>query len=183
MAKNIDYEFKARPVAVDTLSMYATVACCTFPVLFFGILSSDSGEIMYFIFIILELLFLVAVIVLQSVRSTVNANKNKLTVRNFVCGNFASMKEYEYSDIEAADCFVSQNRSRNGVNVSYSMQTIIMLKNGKTLHYIMKLKIELNLHKHDPKLYNKLIENEEMLKLCAFINEIKAKQNNDGNTQ
>lgn len=104
-----------------------------------------------------------------------------MTVRNFVCGNVVSVKKYEYSDIEAADCFVSQNISRNRVNVSYSMQAIIMLKNGKALHYIMDLKIELNLHKHDPKLYNKLVENEKMLKLCTFINEIKAKQNSDGN--
>lgn len=181
MEKHIDYEFKARPIAVNTLSMYAVVACFICPFLFIGMLSSSLGGIIYFVFIILELLFLAAVSVLKSVRSTVNANKNNLTVRNFVCGNVVSVKKYEYSDIEAADCFVSQNISRNRVNVSYSMQAIIMLKNGKALHYIMDLKIELNLHKHDPKLYNKLVENEEMLKLCTFINEIKAKQNSDGN--
>lgn len=183
MEKNIDYEFKARPIAADTLSMYAAAACFIWPVLFFSILNNDSGEMIYFVFFILELFFLVAVSVLKSVKSTVNADKNNLTVRNFACGNVVSVKKYEYSDIEAADCFVSQNISRNRVNVSYSMQAIIMLKNGKTLHYIMDLKIELNLHKHDPKLYNKLVDNEEMLMLCTFINEIKAKQNNDGNTK
>lgn len=183
MKKDIDYEFKARPIAADTLLMFAAVACFVCPFLFIGAVSSASGGILYFVFIIFALLSLASVTVLKSVRSTVNADKNKLTVKNFVCGNVVSVKKYEYSDIEAADCFVSQNVSRNGVNTSYSMQAIIMLKNGKALHYIMKLKIDLNLHKHDPNLYNKLVENEEMLKLCAFINDIKAKQNSDGKAQ
>lgn len=174
MKKDIDYEFKARPIAADTLSMFAVVAAAVMPFVFIGMLSSDSGPIIYFVFIILEVFFLASVTVLGSVKSAVKADKNNVTVINFVCGGMVSAKKYEYSDIEAADCFVSQNVSRNGVNTSYSMQAIIMLKNGKALHYIMKLKIDLNLHKHDPNLYNKLVENEEMLKLCAFINDIKA---------
>lgn len=183
MEKNIDREFRARSQNADFLSALATVGCFLPPFVIIGFFVTIRVDILIFVIVILEIILLAVALIMNSALSIVNANKNNVTIKNILCRNVVSVKTYEYSDIEAAECFVVKNRSRYGNNVSYSMYIVINLKNGKPLHYTKGLKISCNLHRDDPKRYRQLVANEEMFKLCTFINDIKAKQNNDGNTQ
>lgn len=185
MEKNIDREFRARNESADSLSALAAVGCVLppFVVMGIGVFLTDRVDILILIIVILELMLLAAALIFNSSLCIVNANKNNVTIKNILCRNVVSVKTYEYSDIEKAECYVEQFKSRYGISVSYGMRVKIMLKSGKALKYGSGLKISNNLHKDDPKLYRRLVEDEEMFKLCAFINDIKAKQNNDGNMQ
>lgn len=174
MEKNIDYEFKERSAVAYTLSMYVILACFIWPVLIFCILNSDSGEIIYFIFIIVEILLLGAAIFLRSVRSIVNADKSKLTVKNFALGNLVSTQSFDYDSIEAADCFVKKYAYKG--KTRYSMEAVIRLEDGKKLKFTKDLKIRVNLHRRNPEQYNQLIASEPMLQLCRFVNTNKARK-------
>lgn len=183
MEKNIDREFRAKNARAHFLSALATLGCFLPPFVIIGASVTDRVDILIFVIVILEIFLLAAALIMNSSLCIVNANKNNVTVKNILCRNMISVKTYEYSDIEKAECFVVKHRSRYGTNVGYSMDVVIKLKNDKPLKYSKSLKISCNLHRNDPKLYRQLIEDEEMFKLCVFINDIKAKQNNEGNMQ
>lgn len=183
MGKNIDREFRAKNARAHFLSALATLGCFLPPFVIIGAFVTDRVDILIFVIVILEIILLAAALIFNSSLCIVNANKNNVTVKNILCRNVVSVKTYEYSDIEKAECRVVQYRSRHGICVSYGMSADIILKSGNTLKYDCPLKISCNLHKNDPKLYRRLVEDEEMFKLCVFINDIKAKQNNEGNMQ
>lgn len=183
MKKNIDREFRARNERVHSLSALAALGCFLPPFIIIGAFVTDRVDILIFIIVILEAVLLAAALIFNSSLCIVNANRNNVTIKNILCRNVVSVKTYEYSDIEKAECYVEQFRARRSISVSYGMRVKIMLKSGKTLEYGKRLNISSNLHRDDPKRYRQFVENEEMFKLCAFINNIKANRNNDGNMQ
>lgn len=179
MEKNIDREFRARSERADFLSALASLCCFFPPLVILGAFVTDRIDILILIIVTLEVILFAAALILNSALCIVKANRNCVTVKNILCRNVISVKDYEYRDIEAAESRVVQYKSRRGAYVSYGMSVTIRLKNGKTLKYCNGLKISCNLHRDDPKRYQRLVEEDEMFKLCAFINDIKA----DGKAQ
>lgn len=179
MEKNIDWEIRTESKSLGTLGAVIVSCGCLLPAAVICTLAlfTDHMDILILTVVFSVVILLAATVVFSSARSVVNANKNNVTVKDILCGQAVSVKKYEYSDIESAECRVFQFSARNSsYSVCYGMWVKIKLKNGKTLKYDKALDISSNLHKYDLKKYNHLVESEDMFKLCAFINDIKAKQ-------